>query len=292
MTFIKLLEGREREVALHALGLTAYGGGRRRRWAYRNRFAAGDDGEDRATWDRMESAGLARGIAVPPALGSGRRFALTQTGMLALGSDVVRRIPDGILNHGFVRTTRLVLPVEGQLSLAGAAFGSSCTVRLPAKIPKWVDSGIPMAHPPKHDAPYFDAYCGAFKSDSNPRGMSGEWCWWTRDDRPGPGYRCPIPVPGSRVWVPENMLVDSESRVAVPVMGRSSHDIHDMLSGGAEFVYAAHLPRWAARLEAVITDIRIEGASGQSPMWAVDLRREKAAVSHRTSRSWAPKGGA
>jgi hypothetical protein len=62
----------------------------------------------------------------------------------------------------------------------------------------------PNVHPAKHSAAYLDAYCSERKTPENPRGMSEHWCWWTPDNRQGPGwYRSPIGKPGSRVWVAE-----------------------------------------------------------------------------------------
>lgn len=48
------LDDKERDVILHALGLS-----RRRRWAYRNHFAAG--GEDVSIWKGLVDRGLASG---------------------------------------------------------------------------------------------------------------------------------------------------------------------------------------------------------------------------------------
>ena len=36
---------------------------------------------------------------------------------------------------------------------------------------------------PKHPHAYLDSYCNAERTDDNPRAMSRNWCWWTRDDR-------------------------------------------------------------------------------------------------------------
>lgn len=61
----------------------------------------------------------------------------------------------------------------------------------------------PDRHAPKHPAPYLDAYCGAPKTTENPRGMTRDWCWWTRDDRPSLPVAMALCVPGDELWVRE-----------------------------------------------------------------------------------------
>jgi len=49
-----------------------------------------------------------------------------------------------------------------------------------------------------HPAPYLDAYCGDQRTSENPRGMTENWAYWTRDDRPGPLL---IPTTAHRSWL-------------------------------------------------------------------------------------------
>lgn len=119
----------------------------------------------------------------------------------------------------------------------------------------------------RHPAPYLDAYCGQPMTRANPRGMSDRWCWWTRDDRPGPTFRVPH-VPGDRLWVRENHAIVpwTAYRASDGVQQtRSPEDSDDAA------IYAAgwerskprwrpsiHMPRWASRLTLVVTKVRVE----------------------------------
>lgn len=103
----------------------------------------------------------------------------------------------------------------------------------------------------RHPAPYLDAYCGQPMTRANPRGMSDRWCWWTRDDRPGPMFRVPH-VPGDRLYVRERAHVD----------GREVNYAADMPAGlditGLGYRPSIHMPRWASRLTLVVTQVRIQ----------------------------------
>lgn len=55
----------------------------------------------------------------------------------------------------------------------------------------------------RHSAPYLDSYCSSERTEANPRRMSRNWCWWTRDDRTClPMFKVRW-VPGDRLWVKE-----------------------------------------------------------------------------------------
>lgn len=127
-----------------------------------------------------------------------------------------------------------------------------------------------LVHPPKHEAPYFDAYCGGRKSAANPRGMTDQWCWWTRDDRAGHGCKVGF-VPGDRLWVREAWRVGyghdwyredlgrtpkpgdyDPSRTPVEYLADGQRQL-----GGREHP-SIQMPRWASRLTLTVTDVRVE----------------------------------
>lgn len=78
-----ILESRQYDHIVHALGLTRRGGKGRfgRRWAYRNYFAAAD--RDVASWRDLEAKGLALQICKPGSLRPFHTFAVTLAGMKA-----------------------------------------------------------------------------------------------------------------------------------------------------------------------------------------------------------------
>ncbi|WP_372918733.1 hypothetical protein [Sandarakinorhabdus sp.] len=125
-----------------------------------------------------------------------------------------------------------------------------------------------------HPAPYFDAYCGQQRTAANPRGMSGRWCWWTRDDRMchptvNVGY-----VPGDRLWVREAHYLtdDGDHQSAVYAADADAaadhllrvHQIAKRISLSDEWLAShikkrpsTHMPRWASRLTLTVTDVRV-----------------------------------
>ncbi|RVT91373.1 hypothetical protein EOD42_22220 [Rhodovarius crocodyli] len=74
-------------------------------------------------------------------------------------------------------------------------------VLMPVTVPPAPTSSA--VHPPKHPAPYLDAYCNGRASELNPRRMSRHWCWWTVDDRQCLPVFPVLAAPGDLVWVKE-----------------------------------------------------------------------------------------
>ena len=147
----------------------------------------------------------------------------------------------------------------------------------------------PNVHAPKHEAAYFDCYCGERKTDVNPRGMGEYWCWWTPDDRQGPDWiRCPLGAPGPRVWVRETWCeMVREHRVhkdAREFVYKASCDPgkngdgercrQDYIAAGYPYQWRSPvtMPRWASRLDLEITAARVIRVDGVWT-WDVDWRR-------------------
>lgn len=119
-----------------------------------------------------------------------------------------------------------------------------------------------LVHPPKHDAPYFDAYCGGKRTAANPRGMSDDWCWWTRDDRAGQGCKVPF-VPGDRLWVKETWRAhkswDDQKPTEILACSRVWHEAdRDNCDQHGKIRVAIFMPRWASRITLLVTDVRVE----------------------------------
>lgn len=114
-----------------------------------------------------------------------------------------------------------------------------------------VSLGKPVDRP-KHDAPYLDSYCSARRSDANPRGMSENWCWWTRDDRQGlPTFRVGY-APGDRLWVRETFA--HVTNFPPDVRYYATDDVHELRRKRP----GIHMPRWASRLTLTVTDVRVQ----------------------------------
>jgi len=133
-------------------------------------------------------------------------------------------------------------------------------------------------HVAKHPAPYFDSYCGERKTASNPRGMSVNWCWWTRDDR-----QCLPTVklrwkPGDRLWVREfhwswgQWHPNGERKNGRPAYRFKHHgqrvvyenpaQTEPMAYFGGDIGWAyhpgIHMPRWASRITLEVAALRVE----------------------------------
>lgn len=131
-----------------------------------------------------------------------------------------------------------------------------------------------VVHPhPRHEAPYFDAYCGGKKTAANPRGMTNYWCWWTRDDRCGHGCKVPY-CPGERLYVREAFaertalrvpdriknivyradLPDAEPPQTVPITSQRLR----WVCAPKPWRSSRFMPRWASRLWLNVTDVRVQ----------------------------------
>jgi len=138
--------------------------------------------------------------------------------------------------------------------------------------------------PQKHAEPYLDSYCSERQTETNPRGMSVLWCWWTRDDRQGPVVaRCPYGVPGDRLWVRETFRPTRFP--GKPIVGIHYAADQDPLRGclielrsGQRYTFpddagpdeqwpegvacktrpSIFLPRWASRITLEVTEVRVQ----------------------------------
>jgi len=110
----------------------------------------------------------------------------------------------------------------------------------------------PDCHPPKHPEPYLDAYCGEKKTDANPRGMSRDWCWWTRDDRPSLPAAKSAFIPGDVIWV-------KETWAEFPSDGDWIYraEYSEALAKDLKWKSAMFMPRRASRLALIVTDVRV-----------------------------------
>lgn len=125
-----------------------------------------------------------------------------------------------------------------------------------------------------HPAPYLDAYCGGPRTSENPRGMTENWAYWTRDDRPGPLFKVGY-VPGDRLWVREEWSGEYVFRNMGPAKRPHAIDcghgdfrfretVWHWADGSPDFGDwekprpSIHMPRWASRLTLVVTDVRVQ----------------------------------
>jgi len=134
------------------------------------------------------------------------------------------------------------------------------TRRVLKNVPKAPDPAN-VVYKPTHPEPYIDSYCSQRKTDANPRGMSENWCWWTRDDRCCVQFKVPY-VPGDRLWVRENW------RQAYPKTEFSHGAIYradaeralgmDEYSSRHRWTPSIHMPRWASRLTLIVEAVKVE----------------------------------
>jgi hypothetical protein len=152
-----------------------------------------------------------------------------------------------------------------QALLAGQKAQTRRLLRSPMPAPPSMDAIHPSNIGSKlRPAPYFDAYCfDAFRNKSqtaaNPRGMSDQWCWWTRDDRQClPTIRVGY-VPGDRLWVREAWAPHPDGVMAHGAVYRLCHESAAQTGPGIErWRPSIHMPRWASRLTLSVTDVRVQ----------------------------------
>ena len=126
----------------------------------------------------------------------------------------------------------------------------------------------------RHAVPYLDAYCSEHHTDANPRGMSRNWCWWTRDDRqclPTVNVRY---APGDRLWVRESAafiwpdeVQPERKQDRIPEYRADTDgkclpgDWPDEEKGDPDcpkWCSSIHMPRWASRLTLIVTGVKVE----------------------------------
>jgi hypothetical protein len=113
----------------------------------------------------------------------------------------------------------------------------------------------------RHPAPYLDAYCSDRKTAANSRGMSTNWCWWTRDDRQClPTFRVGY-APGDRLWVRENWqtysTLDNDAPSALTGL-RVWYSADDGNKPQSKVRPSIHMPRWASRLTLTVTGVKVQ----------------------------------
>lgn len=135
----------------------------------------------------------------------------------------------------------------------------------------------PNVHAPKHDGPYFDAYCSEQKTDANPRGMSDRWCWWSPDDRQGPDWiRCPFGQPGCHLWVRET-YAELDGRYAIVPLAYRADGEHES-EGFFGWKSPVAMPRWASRLTLEVTSVRAVKSPDGVWSWLVRCKRAEAHI--------------
>lgn len=121
-----------------------------------------------------------------------------------------------------------------------------------------------LKHEPRHHQPYLDSYCSEKKTTANPRGMSRDWAWWTRDDRPGPTFRVPA-IPGDRMYVREawshtgtGVWTIEDARRAEHCNGHTIYRATDEFDAGTKFWPSIHMPREFSRLTLIVEGVKVE----------------------------------
>jgi len=123
-----------------------------------------------------------------------------------------------------------------------------------------------------HPEPYLDAYCGAKPTTANPRGMTENWCYWTRDDRPGREFKVGF-VPGDRLWVRETVTrQETDQGVGFQTFAADGRKVWPLTEWRhrRSSIPSIHMPRWASRLTLIVTDVRVQRLQEISEADAID----------------------
>jgi hypothetical protein len=131
------------------------------------------------------------------------------------------------------------------------------TRRVLKNVPQAPDAAN-VVHAPTHPEPYIDSYCSQRKTEANPRGMSENWCWWTRDDRCGVQFKVRY-VPGDRIYVRENW--QSCDQCGAPDYAADVNRPRNCRSCDATlgpWTPSIHMPRWASRLTLIVESVKVE----------------------------------
>lgn len=110
---------------------------------------------------------------------------------------------------------------------------------------------------PRHSAAYLDAYCSERKTAQNPRGMSRNWCWWTRDDRQClPTFSVQY-APGDLLWVRESWTIeDTDGWGPQPCYAYMADHPGD--PKGLGWRPSIFMPRTASRITLEVTGVKVE----------------------------------
>lgn len=115
------------------------------------------------------------------------------------------------------------------------------------------------------DGAYVDSYCSEKKTKANPRGMSEIWCWWTRDNRVGAGFKVKF-VPGDLLWVRETLRYDwtakawqyDADKTSLEATRNSTLEAPTPDRWPLGFCPSIHMPRWASRLTLKVAAVKVE----------------------------------
>lgn len=155
------------------------------------------------------------------------------------------------------------------------------TRRLIKDMPQQPEPRCNPSHVAKHEAPYFDAYCGEKKTAENPRGAGQYWCWWQVDDRQClPTIKAPHGPIGRPLWVKETWRVHGGEEYEYQKDRAAVIYDADVYRRGGIWRNSLFMPRWASRINLLVTNVRAERVQAISD---ADILAE--GVTHRAVRA-------